>query len=133
MPNSFLKSITSECFLLKLSPRANRSSFFIVNFICLKGGKNDALDSLIGGRESGYLIPRVDLRSISRAFARDAKRAGIGGKLHWLRHTFVSHLVMSGMTLRKVQILAGHANYSTTEKYAHLSPEHLQGLGGVEI
>ena len=101
--------------------------------IPINNAAREALDNLIGDRESGFLIPRVDLRSISRAFARDAKRAGIGGKLHWLRHTFVSHLVMSGMTLRKVQVLAGHANYSTTEKYAHLSPEHLQGLGGVEI
>lgn len=101
--------------------------------IPLNKAAREALDNLIGDRESGYVIPRVDLRSISRAFRNDAKRAGIGGKLHWLRHTFVSHLVMSGMNLRKVQILAGHANYSTTEKYAHLSPEALQGLGGVEI
>lgn len=93
----------------------------------------EALDRLIGDRKSGHVIPRIDARSLTRAFRNDAKRAGLEGNLHWLRHTFISHLVMAGMNLRKVQILAGHANYSTTEKYAHLSPEALQGLGGVEI
>jgi integrase len=93
----------------------------------------EALDALIGDRKSGHVLPRVDARSLTRAFDRDRKRAGLEGNLHWLRHTFISHLVMAGMNLRKVQILAGHANYATTEKYAHLSPEALQGLGGVEI
>jgi integrase len=116
-----------------LSTNAARTKSGKWREVPLNNQAREALDQLIGDRESGYVIPRVDLRSISRAFARDAKRAKIGGKLHWLRHTFVSHLVMSGMNLRKVQILAGHANYSTTEKYAHLSPEALQGLGGVEI
>lgn len=33
-------------------------------------------------------------------------------------------LVMAGVPLRRVQILAGHADYATTEKYyAHLTPE----------
>ena len=32
--------------------------------------------------------------------------------------------VMAGVPLRRVQILAGHADYATTEKfYAHLTPE----------
>jgi integrase len=49
--------------------------------------------------------------------ASDAKRAGIGGSLHRLRHTFCAHMVMTGVPLRRVQILAGHADYATTEKY----------------
>lgn len=57
-------------------------------------------------------------------FAKDAAAAGIGGSLHRLRHTFCAHLVMAGVPLRRVQLLAGHADYATTEKYyAHLTPE----------
>jgi len=57
-------------------------------------------------------------------FAKDAATAGIGGHLHRLRHTFCAHMVMSGVPLRRVQVLAGNADYSTTEKYyAHLAPE----------
>jgi site-specific recombinase XerD len=88
---------------------------------------------LVGERKTGLVMARINARSLTRAFDRDRKKAGLPGNLHWLRHTFISHLVMSGMNLRKVQILAGHANYSTTEKYAHLSPDHLKDLGGVEI
>lgn len=56
-------------------------------------------------------------------FATDAKEVGIGGSLHRLRHTFCAHLVMAGVPLRRVQLLAGHADYKTTEMYAHLAPE----------
>lgn len=56
-------------------------------------------------------------------FAQDAKAAKVGGSLHRLRHTFCAHLVMAGVPLRRVQLLAGHADYKTTELYAHLAPE----------
>lgn len=62
--------------------------------------------------------------TVSDWFAKDASAAGIGGHLHRLRHTFCAHMVMGGVPLRRVQILAGHADYSTTEKYyAHLTPD----------
>lgn len=56
-------------------------------------------------------------------FKVDAKEAKVGGSLHRLRHTFCAHLVMAGVPLRRVQLLAGHADYKTTELYAHLAPE----------
>jgi len=56
-------------------------------------------------------------------FKEDAESVGIGGSLHRLRHTFCAHLVMAGVPLRRVQLLAGHADYKTTELYAHLAPE----------
>lgn len=56
-------------------------------------------------------------------FREDAKVAKVGGTLHRLRHTFCAHLVMAGVPLRRVQLLAGHADYKTTEMYAHLAPE----------
>lgn len=50
---------------------------------------------------------------------------------HTLRHTFASHLVSSGVPLRAVQKLLGHANYATTERYSHLSPEITQHAVGL--
>lgn len=60
--------------------------------------------------------------TLSDWFRQDAKAAKVGGSVHRLRHTFCAHLVMAGVPLRRVQLLAGHADYKTTEIYAHLAP-----------
>lgn len=61
----------------------------------------------------------------SDRFARILKETGIrNAKLHTLRHTFASNLVMAGVDLRTVQELLGHSTVKMTERYAHLSPDH---------
>ena len=79
--------------------------------------------------EGGYVLPRIRKESLSRAAERAVHRAELTGSLHTFRHTYCSHLVMLGTPLRTVQKLAGHANYTTTEKYAHLAPGHMQDWG----
>lgn len=61
--------------------------------------------------------------ALTRWFRDAANEAGVKGQLHMLRHTFCSHLVMAGVSLRVVQVLAGYSSYSVTERYAHLAPE----------
>ncbi len=46
-------------------------------------------------------------------------------KIHSLRHTFASHLVMKGVDLPTVKNLMGHSDIQTTMIYAHLAPDHL--------
>ena len=46
-------------------------------------------------------------------------------KIHTLRHTFASHLVMKGVDLPTVQRLMGHSDIETTMIYAHLAPDHI--------
>lgn len=72
--------------------------------------------------EDGFVFPRMVPRSLSRHFTNDTQAAGVGGSIHWLRHTYCSHLVMAGVPLRVVQKLAGHSTYRVTENYAHLLP-----------
>jgi integrase len=66
--------------------------------------------------------------NLFRELQRTAKKAKIRKHVtvHMLRHTYASHLVMNGMDIRSVQELLGHSNIKTTQRYAHLAPDHLK-------
>lgn len=44
-------------------------------------------------------------------------------RIHDLRHNFAFLLINHGRSLYEVQKLLGHADISTTQRYAHLSPD----------
>lgn len=45
-------------------------------------------------------------------------------RFHDLRHSFASKLAMKGVDLYTIKDLLGHASIETTQRYAHLAPEH---------
>ena len=57
--------------------------------------------------------------SINKVFRRAALRSGINpwATPHTLRHSFATHLMQTGVNLRYVQVLLGHASPKTTEIY----------------
>ena len=83
------------------------------------------------GLNSIFVFPNDDGGRIKHKLREQliviARKAGIKGltKLHSLRHTYASHLVMNDVDLPTVQKLMGHADIQTTMIYSHLAPDHL--------
>ena len=84
-------------------------------------------------RKKGFIFPGKNGETLKRKLRKDlvkiAKKAGIEDftRIHDLRHTFASHLVMSGVDLPTIQKLLGHSDIQTTMIYSHLAPDHLVG------
>lgn len=77
-----------------------------------------------------WLVPNPDTKlpynSIKGAWGTAIKAANLPGlRLHDLRHSAASFMVNSGVDLFAVGKVLGHANYQSTQRYAHLANDTL--------
>jgi site-specific recombinase XerD len=72
----------------------------------------------------------LSIRSAQRIFDKASLHAGITKKtsIHGLRHTFATHLLESGIDIRYIQTLLGHASLRTTERYTHVARRNVLSI-----
>jgi integrase len=77
-------------------------------------------------QEKKHLAPVPEnLINVKRVFASSLDREGIQDfRFHELLHTFASHMVMKGASLKEVQEILGHKTMTMSLRYAHLDQEH---------
>ncbi len=85
-------------------------------------------------RKSEYLFDvknpekHLSIRQAQKIIKKSAQKAGINKRVfcHALRSSFATHLLESGVDIRVIQELLGHANLQTTQRYTKVSTEEIK-------
>ncbi|MDR1671109.1 MAG: tyrosine recombinase [Alistipes sp.] len=103
----------------------------------VSGAARDRIAAWLAVRDAGVTIDTLFLNNRGRGLTRvmvftilreAATAAGITKTVspHTLRHSFATHLMEGGASIRQVQELLGHESITTTEIYTHLDTSHLR-------
>ncbi len=125
-----LEDINWEKRIIKVRGKGGKERFVIFNESAekallqfLKGSTNTLQDKAPLFTIKGKRITRYQVYTIVRKYLKTEKKGP-----HVLRHTFATHLLNRGADLVSVKELLGHADIKTTQKYTHITIEHLKKI-----
>jgi integrase/recombinase XerD len=129
-----LSDISPDASAVRVHGKGSRDRIAYVADKSLRGAllRLITLRRLGGGSDGSLLVNRVGgpmrPQSVRSKLRRLAARAGLERRVtpHMLRHTAATLLIETGVDIRFVQKLLGHASIATTEIYTHVTDEALR-------
>lgn len=110
--------------------KGNKERYTIIPSFCVETLKELKNISIKNDETFVFGVTAVNSRQGYEWIRQLGRRAGLLNNLHphALRHSYATHLLSSGTNLRTLQNLLGHESLQATERYTHLTVDHLARL-----
>ncbi len=110
--------------LIPFGKRAEEKLIYYINEVRPELTKGKDVPNLF----VNYRGEPISRKGVWKRFKQLEELSGIDSKVHTLRHSFATHLLMGGADLRSVQELLGHSDLSTTQIYTHVTDDQLMNV-----